>query len=139
MLLFQDKMKTRPSKRSAHFGCKELVKREMTVGSCMSMTKISCHLAGSSKKMDIVTREMSASLSMRGLLRIQISRFRTWLMGLNHVLTMKEAFAQRDLSAGYFNSISLNKLTNKCLAKVSSARTTPLAFVLSALNVNTST
>ena len=109
------------------------------MGSCMFMTKTSCHLVGFSKRMDIVTKEMSVSLSMRGLLRIQISRFRTWQMGLNHVLTMKEAFAQRDQSVGFFSSISLNKLTNKCLVRVSYARTIPLAFVLLALNVNTST
>lgn len=139
MLLFPGKMKTRPSKRSVLFGCRELVKREMTVGSCTFMTKISCLLVGFSKKMDIVTKEMSVFLSMRGLLKIQISRFQTWLMGMSHVLIMKEAFVQKDQSVGFFNSISLNKLTNKCLVKVSSARTTPLDFVLLALNVNTST
>ena len=139
MLLFPGKMKTRPSKRSVLSGCRELVKREMTVGSCMFMLKISCLLVGSFKRMVIVTKEMSVSLSMRGLLRIQISRFQTWLMGLSHVLIMKEAFAQRDLSVGFFSSISLNKLTNKCLVRVSSVRITQLDFVLLALNVNTNT
>ena len=139
MLSFPGKMKTRPSKRSALFGCRELVKRGMIVGSCTFMIKISCHLVGFFKRMDIVTKEMSVFLSMRGLLRIQISRYQTWLMGLNHVLTMKEAFAQRDQSVGFFSSISLNKLTNKCLVRVSSARIIPLVFVLLALNVNTST
>ena len=139
MLLFPGKMKTRPSKRSVLSGCRELVKREKTVGSCMFMTKISCLLVGNFKRMVIVTKEMSVSLSMRGLLRIQISRFQTWLMGLSHVLIMKEAFAQRDLSVGFFSSISLNKLTNKCLVRVSSVRITQLDFVLLALNVNTNT
>ena len=132
-------MKTKRSKRFALFGYKELVKRETIVGSCMSMTKTSCHLVGSSKKMDIVTKEMSASLSMRDLLRIRISKFRIWQTGLSHVLIMKEASAQRVQSVGFFSSISLNKLTNKCQVKVSSAKTILLVFVLLALNVNTST
>ena len=130
MLWFPGKMRIKPNRKSAPFGCRELVKRVMTADFCMSTTKISCHLVGSFRKMAIVKREMSAFLSTKGLLRIPTFRSQAWPMALSHVHTMRGAFAQRGLSVDFSSSIFSSKQINKCLVKVSSARIIRLDFVL---------
>lgn len=131
-------MKTRLNRKSALSGSREPVKRGTVADFCMSMTKISYRPANFFRRMDIVIRGMSAFSSMRCQPKTPISNSLICLVGLSHAHITREDFARKALSADFFNSIFLNKLTNKCRGKASFAKIIPLDFVHLALRANTS-
>ena len=128
MLSYPDKMKIKLNRKYVLFGYREHAKRVMTAGFCMSMTKINSHLVGSFRRMDIVTRAMSACSSMRDRPRILISRLPIWLMDMNLAHIMSAVFVQKVQNADCLSSISLSKLTSKFLARERYARIIQLAF-----------